>query len=86
MGCTCRPTWIIMEYYDLVLGSIPASFVGVAGTLGVLGVELSFAIPIAAMLALGVILHALFVRAPMQSTAEKPRPSTTAKGRSSSTN
>ena len=53
-----------MDYYDLVLGSIPASLLGGTGLLNVIGIDLTMAIPLAASFALGVILHALFVRAP----------------------
>lgn len=53
-----------MEYYDLVLGSIPASILGVTGVLSVFGVGFSTAIPIGAVLATLLIGHALFVRAP----------------------
>lgn len=54
-----------MNYYDLVLGSIPGSFLGVTGGLSVIGIDLSIAVPIAALLAMAVIGHALFVRAPI---------------------
>ena len=75
-----------MEYYDLVLGSIPASFVGVTGALGTMGVDLAIAIPSAAILSLGVILHALFVRAPTESTSRHQSAATPPQGRSGSAN
>lgn len=54
-----------MNYYDLVLGSIPGSFLGVTGGLSVIGIDLTTAVPLAALLAMAVIGHALFVRAPI---------------------
>lgn len=72
-----------MDYYDLVLGSIPGSFLGVTGTLSVFGIGWTTAIAIAALLALAVIGHALFVRSPVgrrratseESTHTTPQPS-----------
>lgn len=60
-----------MDYYDLVLGTIPASFLGVGGGLAVFGIDLSTAAPIAALLAIAVIGHALFVRSPVR---RSPKP------------
>lgn len=67
-----------MEYYDLVLGSIPGSFLGVTGGLSLFGIDPSIAIPLAALIGVGVILHALFVRAPVSSppdTGDEVQPS-----------
>lgn len=73
-----------MDYYDLVLGSIPVSLVGGTGFLGIVGIDLWTAVPIAALISLGVILHALFVRAPQPQPAvptpemNRPAPSSPA--------
>lgn len=52
-------------YYDLVLGLIPLVMAGVTGTLFVAGLTLTTAIPIAGLVAMGLIGHAMFVRAPV---------------------
>lgn len=54
----------IMDYYDLVLGLIPGSFVAGIGALSIFGIDMTTAIPAAAALSVGIIGHALFVRAP----------------------
>ena len=54
----------IMDYYDLVLGLIPGSFLAGVAALSVFGIGMTTAIPTAAALSLGIIGHALFVRAP----------------------
>ena len=51
-------------YYDYVLGAIPLALLGGTGLLSATGVSLSAAIPLAAVLAVLVIGHALFVNAP----------------------
>jgi len=56
-------------YYDLVLGLIPLVMAGVSGTLVVAGLALTVAIPIAGLFALGLIGHAMFVRAPVSAPA-----------------
>lgn len=54
-----------MEYYDLVLGSIPVSLIGGTGALVSLGIAWSSAISIASLIAIGVIAHALFINVPV---------------------
>lgn len=61
-----RSILYIMDYYDLVLGTIPVSIFGGTGVLGILGIDLWTAVSLGALLALGIILHAIFVRAPGQ--------------------
>jgi hypothetical protein len=56
-------------YYDLVLGLIPLVMAGVTGALVLTGVTLTTAIPIGGLVALGLIGHAMFVRAPVSSPA-----------------
>ena len=53
-----------MEYYDLVLGAIPGSILAVTGVLSLAGIGMQTAVPIGAVLATALIMHALFARAP----------------------
>ncbi|MFB6222540.1 MAG: hypothetical protein ABEH86_02560 [Haloarcula sp.] len=55
-------------YYDVVLGLIPLAMAGITGSLLTAGVELTTAIPMASVVAVGLIGHALFVRAPVDPT------------------
>ena len=64
-----------MDYYDLVLGTIPASFLGVSGILATVGMDFAIAVPVGALLAVGIILHALFVRSPAMNRNPTPEPS-----------
>lgn len=52
------------SYYDIVLGLIPLALFGIAGTLLLLGVQLTVAVPAAALVSVGLIGHALFVNGP----------------------
>jgi hypothetical protein len=61
------------NYYDLVLGLIPLSLLGVTGILSVVGLPLTSAVPIGAAVAALVVGHALFVNGPSDST---PTPTT----------
>lgn len=56
------------SYYDLVLGLIPVALFGIGGTLTLAGLSLTFAVPIAAFVAIGLIGHALFVNQPGETT------------------
>ena len=62
----------MMGYYDFVLGLIPASLLGITGSLHVAGFELTSAVPIAALVAVLVVGHAMFVRAPVERRDEAP--------------
>ncbi len=64
---------IIMEYYDLILGSIPASMLGSVGMLNLLGIGVTTGILVGATVAALMILHALFVRAPTRDSEAGPR-------------
>ncbi|ELZ27429.1 hypothetical protein C475_05905 [Halosimplex carlsbadense 2-9-1] len=55
------------RYYDLVLGLIPLALGGIAALLSVLGFALTTAIPIASVVAVGLIGHAMFVNGPVDS-------------------
>lgn len=53
-------------YYDVVLGAIPLALLGVAGSLTVAtDLALTTAVTIGALVAAGLICHALFVNAPV---------------------
>lgn len=54
-------------YYDIVLGLIPLSLAGLTALLFVAGMSLSVSIPLASVVTLGVMGHAMFVRAPVGS-------------------
>ena len=52
-------------YYDIVLGLIPLSLAGLTGLLVLAGVSLTFAVPLASVVAIGLMGHAMFVNAPV---------------------
>lgn len=56
------------SYYDLILGLIPLALFGVAGALTIAGVQLTVAVPTAALVSVGLIGHALFVNGPVDPT------------------
>ena len=61
-------------YYDYVLWSIPTILFGVGGLLWAVGLPARIALAIGALLALGVMVHALFVNAPVdQATRARDR-------------
>ncbi|MFB6310184.1 MAG: hypothetical protein ABEH64_03280 [Salinirussus sp.] len=55
----------MMDYYDLVLGLIPLSLAGISGVLVATGMALTLAIPLAGVIAIALIGHAMFVRTPV---------------------
>lgn len=57
----------MVSYYDVILGLIPLSLFGIAGPLTVLGLQPTVAVPAAALVAVGLIGHALFVNGPVES-------------------
>ncbi|WP_226012747.1 hypothetical protein [Halomicrobium salinisoli] len=52
-------------YYDVVLGLIPLALAGISVALWSLGLEWTVAIPLASVVAVGLIGHAMFVRTPV---------------------
>ncbi|MFB6137483.1 MAG: hypothetical protein ABEJ42_03975 [Halobacteriaceae archaeon] len=52
-------------YYDLVLGLIPLTLVGVSGGLRVGGLTTTAAVTVGCLLAITLVAHALFVRSPV---------------------
>lgn len=62
-----------MDYYDLVIGTIPVSFLTIFGSLSLIGVGTTIAIPVAASVAIALIGHALFVRSPLDAVGDDDR-------------
>jgi hypothetical protein len=58
---------IMAGYYDVVLGLIPLALLGTTGLLTFAGVDLTTAVPLGATVSVGLIGHAMFVRAPVDS-------------------
>ena len=56
-------------YYDLVLGLIPLSLAGLTALLLATGVSLSAAVPLASVVTIGLMGHAMFVNAPVAPAA-----------------
>lgn len=56
-------------YYDIVLGLIPLSLVVGSGALTAAGLELTTAVPLASLVAVALVGHAMFVNAPVSSSA-----------------
>jgi hypothetical protein len=61
-----------MNYYDLILGLIPLALLGLTGVLTLGGLTLTTAVPIAASASVGLIGHALFIRAPVDHSVPTP--------------
>jgi hypothetical protein len=62
------------DYYDYILGLIPLAMGGTATVLALLGVSLSLALPVGAFVAVPLIGHAMFVRAPVTDAAPTAEP------------
>lgn len=60
------------RYYDVVLALIPASLLGVATALVAAGLPMATAVPVGALVAAGLIGHALFVNAPLDEAEDRP--------------
>lgn len=60
------------EYYDIVLGAIPLSLLGISGLLWVVGLSLTVAIPLGAVVSVGLIGHAMFVNGPVDAVRNGP--------------
>ena len=63
---------VMTGYYDIVLGLIPLALAGITGALSVAGLALTTAVPLASVVALGLVGHAMFVNAPVDTPAESP--------------
>ncbi|OYR54103.1 hypothetical protein [Halorubrum halodurans] len=57
------------RYYDYVLGLIPAALIGVTAFLNLVGLSLTAAVPVGAGIAVALMGHAMFVRAPLDDAA-----------------
>ncbi|ELZ42326.1 hypothetical protein C471_04775 [Halorubrum saccharovorum DSM 1137] len=71
-------------YYDYVLGLIPAALIGVTAVLNLVGLSLTAALPGGALVAGGVVAHAMFVKAPVagEGSARSDQPVSGSVGRS----
>lgn len=56
---------LMTGYYDIVLGLIPLALAGISGALTVVGFELTTAVALASVVAVGLVGHAMFVNAPV---------------------
>lgn len=61
-----------MNYYDMILGLIPLALLGLTGALTLGGFTLTTAVPIAASASVGLIGHAMFIRAPVDRQVPDP--------------
>lgn len=61
-------------YYDLVLGLIPLALAGITGVLSFAGFSLTTAIPLASVVAVGLIGHAMFIRTPVDAPPSRKEP------------
>ena len=59
-------------YYHIVLGLIPLAMTGITGSLVLAGFALTTAIPLASVVAVGLIGHAMFVNAPVDTVPAEP--------------
>ena len=60
------------RYYDLILGLIPLAFVGVTGLLVLGGIGLTTAVPLGALVSLGLVIHGMFINGPVDTPASGP--------------
>ena len=60
------------QYYDFVLGLIPLALGGITAALLAVGMSLTVAVPLAALVSVALIGHGMFVRTP--GTAPVPQP------------
>lgn len=57
-------------YYDVVLGLVPVALLGITTALTVVGVSVTTAVPIGALVASIVIGHAMFVNSPIDTRTD----------------
>lgn len=67
-------------YYDLVLGLIPVALLGISGLLSATGFTTTMAANVGGLVAVALVGHALFVRAPADSVAPGAGARTDARG------
>lgn len=63
----------MMDYYDVILGLIPLTVAGVTGALTIVGVSLSAAVAVGAVLTVPLLGHAMFVNAPISTRSAPDR-------------
>jgi len=56
-------------YYDVILGLIPLSLAGITGALVTAGFGLTTAVPLASLVALVLLGHAMFINGPVDGSA-----------------
>ncbi|SNR37488.1 hypothetical protein SAMN06264855_10445 [Halorubrum vacuolatum] len=56
---------IMTGYYDYVLGLIPAVLIGITAVLTLVGLSTPFAVSVGAIIAVGLMGHAMFVKGPV---------------------
>lgn len=57
-------------YYDIVLGLIPVALVGITAALTVVGINMTTAVPLAAVVAITLMGHAMFINSPIETADE----------------
>lgn len=56
------------RYYDIILGLIPLALFGVTAVLVAAGFGVTTAAPVGAMFSVGLMAHAMFIRAPVDTS------------------
>ena len=59
------------HYYDFILGLIPLALGGITAALVAVGVSLTAAVPLAALVSVAFIIHGMFVNSPGTAPAPK---------------
>lgn len=67
-------------YYDLILGLIPLAMAGITGGIVAAGFTLTTAIPVASVVAVALIGHAMYIRTPVDPAPAEPTRSTDTAG------
>lgn len=61
-----------VSYYDVVLGLVPLSALIISGLLIFAGLPYTLAIPIASLMPIALIGHAMFVNGPVSAPVQEP--------------
>lgn len=69
MWATSIHAYVMVQYYDLILGLVPLTLGGITAALVAVGVAFTVAVPLAALVAVALIGHGMFVRAPKPPSA-----------------
>lgn len=65
-------SYIMVPYYDAILALIPLTLVGITAVLVAFGLTTTVALPAAALVAMGLMGHAMFVNSPTGTTEPVP--------------